>query len=270
MANIIDRLTSNFDVSKFGNDIELSDKAKSYLNTAPLSVPDWMKNDLANGSITRSDYFKNPVLIVVNDIKLNVNSIISICTNDPDNTFALGSAEAKNLANSSNTLISELHNFISHTNRISGVSTPSANTEEDATKPNYMSAMSVGAVVLTITSSSDSVSNATPILNNFTSLYIGDELTSNNSSIGNSKIFLTAADTNTVTPLQLNEIRTKIETVYTLVQTRRIADENYFTSSQQLLEEFQFLNSLNRTGSTERNLINSLIGTPKLKNIVGS
>jgi hypothetical protein len=270
MAKIIDRLTSNFDSTKFGTDINLSDKAKNYLNTAPISVPEWMKNDIANGSINRTDYFQNPVSSYVSSITSNVNSIIAVCVNDPANTFALASTEAQELANSSNTLISELQSFLSHTNRISGVSGLGSNTEIDATKPNYNSAMAVGGVVLTITASSDSVGDASPILNNFTSLYIRDELSSNSWSIGNSKVFLTGADTNTVTPVQLDQIRDKIETVYTMVNTRRTSDENYFYTSQQVIEDFQFLNALNNSGSTERNLINNLVGTTKLKNIVGS
>jgi hypothetical protein len=270
MAKIIDRLTSNFDSTKFGTDINLSDKAKNYLNTAPISVPEWMKNDIANGSINRTDYFQNPVSSYVSSITSNVNSIIAVCVNDPANTFSLASTEAQELANSSNTLISELQSFLSHTNRISGVSGLGSNTEIDATKPNYNSAMAVGGVVLTITASSDSVGDASPILNNFTSLYIRDELSSNSWSIGNSKVFLTGADTNTVTPVQLDQIRDKIETVYTMVNTRRTSDENYFYTSQQVIEDFQFLNALNNSGSTERNLINNLVGTTKLKNIVGS
>jgi hypothetical protein len=270
MTRVIDRLNSNFDSNKFGTDKNLSEKAKNYLNTVPISIATWAKNDLANSSVSRSDYFQNPVSSVISSITSNVNSIISVCVNDPANTFALASAEAQDLANSSNTLISELSEFSKHTNRISGVSSPSANTEEEALKPNYISCVSVGSVVLTITANTDGVSDASPILNNFTSLYIETELASNNWSIGNSTVFLTGADTNTVTPVQLDEIRNKINTAYSLINTRRISDENYYYTSQQIVEDFQLLNSLQNSGSTERNLINSKIGTTRLKNNLSS
>lgn len=268
MTTIINRLNSNFDPLKFGTDLNLSDKAKNYLNTSPIKVSTLVKNDLANGSISRTDYFTNPVSVYISSITSNVNSIISVCSNDPANTFALAPSEAQNLSNTSNTLVSELQEFLKHTNRISGVSPFSANTEEEALKPYYNSCMAVGGVVLSITANTDNVKDASPILNNFTSLYIDDELTSNSWTIGNSTVFLTGADTNTVTPIQLDEIRDKINTVYSLVNTRRISDESYFYESQQLIQDFQFLNAIQNSGSTERNLINNRIGTQKTKNII--
>jgi hypothetical protein len=266
MAKVIDRLGSSFDSSKFGEDINLSDKAKNYLNTAPLSIPEWMKSDIANNSVSRTDYFRNPVSFQVSEITSNVSSIISICTDDPDTNFILAAPAAKNLANTANTLKDELVTFLSHTNRLSGVS----NFADDPTKPHYTTAMALGGIALTITSSTDSVNDASPILNNFTSLYIGDELSSNSWNIGNSTVFLTEVDKTTVTTLQLNEIRDKINSAYLLVSTRRAYDESHFNRTQELIEDFQFLNALNNSGSTERNVINSLVGTTKLKNIVGS
>lgn len=270
MTRVIDRLNSNFDSNKFGTDKNLSDKAKNYLNAAPISIATWAKNDLANGSISKTDYFQNPVISTISSITSNVNSIISVCVNDPANTFSLATSEAQDLANSSNTLISELLEFTKHTNRISGVSPPSANTEEEALKPNYISCVSVGSVVLTITANTDGVSDATPILNNFTSLYIETELQANNSTIGNIKTTLTETDTNTLTPIQLQGFRNQINTAYNLIYSRRTSDENYFYASQQIVEDFQFLNSLQSAGSTERNLINSKIGTTRLKNNLSS
>ena len=172
----------------------------------------------------------------------------------------------KDLANSSNTLISELLEFSKHTNRISGVSSPSSITEEEILKPNYISCISVGSAILTITANTDGVSDATPILNNFTSLYIETELQANNSVIGTIETVLTETDTNTLTTVQLQDFRDKINTAYNLIYSRRTSDENFFQTSQQIVDDFQFLNSLQNAGSTERNLINSKIGTTKLKN----
>jgi hypothetical protein len=61
-----------------------------------------------------------------------------------------------------------------------------------------------------------------------------------------------------------------INTANTLIYQRRTEDENYFYTSQQIINEYQLLNSLQNSGSTERNLINSKIGTTKLKNSIGS
>lgn len=269
MARIIDRLTSNFDSTKFGTDKNLSNRARNFLNTSPINIATWAKNDLANGSINRTDYFQNPVLSIISSITSNINSIISVCVNDPTNTFSLSVPETQNLANSSNTLISELLEFSKHTNRISGASSPSANIGsegEGILKPDFASCISVGSIILMLTANTDGVSDTTPILNNFTSLYIETELQANNSVIGTIKTILTETDTNTLTPVQLQDFRDKVNTTYNLIHSRRTSDENFFQTSQQIADDFQFLNSLQNTGSTERNLINSKIGTTRLKN----
>jgi hypothetical protein len=266
MASILDRLSSSFDTTKFGDDINLSEQAKNYLNVSPIKVETWVKNDLANGSILKTDYFQNPVASYVSSLTSNVNSIISICLDDPDTNFPNANAAMKDLANTANSFIVQLNSFLDHTNRISNVSDDILDTETGALLPNYSMCISTGGLLTTITANTDGVDDASIILKNFTSLYIEDELASNNWTIGNSTVFLTTvANVSTVTS-EINEIKDKILTANTLIYTRRTSDENYFYSSQQIVDEFQFLNSLQKSGSTERNLIQNKIGTTKLKN----
>jgi hypothetical protein len=265
MASILDRLSSSFDLTKYGDDIELSDQAKNYLNTSPIKVETWAKNDLANGSILKSNYFQNPVASYVSAITSNVNSIISVCTDDPDTNFPNANAAVKNLANTANSFLTELNSFLGHTNRISNVSEDILDTETGALLPNYAMCISAGGLLTTITANTDGVDDASLILNNFTSLYIEDELSSNNWSIGNSTVFLSTVANTLTTTSQINEIATKLTVANTMIYTRRTADETYFYTSQQIVDEFQFLNSLQRSGSTERNLIQNKIGTTKLK-----
>ena len=269
MANVLGRLTTNFDESKFGDDINLSDKAKSFLNTNPIKIQPWVASDLANGSIVRTDYFQNPVASYISSISSNVNSIITLCTFDPANSYPLATAEVKNLANTSNNFITQLNLFLDHTNRISGVSEEIVDTNSGALKPNYQSCIGTGGILLTLTANTDNVRNATPILNQFTSLYISEELSANSSLIGNSKISLQTIPSS-LTGSQVNQIIGIINTANTLIYDRRTSDENYFYESQQIIKDFQFLNSLQNAGSTERTLINSKIGTSKLKNSIGS
>jgi len=265
---ISSRLSSSFDKSKFGDDIKLSDKALNYLNAEPIKIDDWIKSDLANGNISRSDYFINPVANYVNGISLNVNTIIQICTNDPSTNFPLATNEIKNLANSSNNLIVQLQQFLNHTNRISGVSDGGSDTSSEGLKPTYSSCISVGGILTTVIGPADNIKDSSLILNNFTSLYISEELNSNNHSIGNSTVFLSGADSSTE-PSAVNLIRNKIEMANTLLYVRRTEDENYFLQSQILLKDYQLLYSLQNSGSTERNLIKN-IGTSKLKSITSN
>jgi hypothetical protein len=269
MANVLDRLTSTFDVSKFGSDITLSEKSIAFLNTNPIKVSSWAKSDLANGTINRTDFFVNPVVSYISSITSNVNSIISLSTYDTANSYPLAITQVRNLANSSNNLINQLNLFLDHTNRISGVSDDILDTSTGGLKPNYQSCVGTGGILLTITANTDNVRNASPMLNQFTSLYINDDLNSNSWNIGNSKNSMTTIPSS-LTPTQIESINVQINAVNTFIYQRRIEDENYFYESQQIINDFQILNSLQNAGSTERNLINSKIGTTKLKNSIGS
>jgi len=268
MANVLDRLTSTFDSTKFGDDINLSDRAIQFLNTNPIKVSSWAANDLSNGAVTRTDYFQNPVASIITSISSNVNSIIALCTNDPANNYPSATASVKNLANSSNNLITQLSLFLGHTNRISGVSEPIVDTATNTLKPDYRSCVGSGGILLTLLASTDNVRTAQPMLNHFTSLYIQDELTANSWSIGNSKVSLQTVPSS-LTSSQVNAMNVIINTANTLIYQRRIEDENYFYDGQQIINDYQLLNSLENSGSTERNLISNKIGTTKLKNSLG-
>ena len=54
MASVYERLNFSFDTTKFGDSINLSENTKNYLNTAPVKLETWQKNDLANGSIVKT------------------------------------------------------------------------------------------------------------------------------------------------------------------------------------------------------------------------
>ena len=269
MANILNRLTTSFDSSKFGDDLELSAKAKAFLNTNPIKISSWASSDLSNGSIVRTDYFQNPVLTYINNISSNLNSIITLCTTNVDTNYPNSNAAIRNLANSSNNLLTQLNLFLDHTNRISGVSNNSVDTNSGGLKPNYQVCIGTGGMILTLLATTDNVRTSAPILNNFTSLYIEEELSANSWNIGNTKNALQTVPSS-LSSSEVNALNLTINTANTLLYTRRTEDENYFYSSQQILKDYQFLNSLENSGSTERTLINSKIGTTKLKNSLGS
>jgi hypothetical protein len=243
--------------------------AKQFLNTNPIKVSAWAANDLSNGAITRTDYFQNPVSSIITSISSNVNSIITLCTNDPVNNYPLATSTVLNLANSSNNLITQLNLFLDHTNRISGVSASAVDTTTGGLKPNYQACIGTGGILLTLLAATDNVRTAEPMLNHFTSLYIEDELSANSWNIGNSKVSLQTVPSS-LNSSQVEAMNVIINTANTLIYQRRTGDENYFYTSQQIINEYQLLNSLQNSGSTERNLIKNKIGTTKLKNSIGS
>jgi hypothetical protein len=283
MASVYERLNFSFDTGKFGDSINLSDNTKNFLNTAPIKLEDWQKNDLANGSIVRTDYFKNPMINVTARLSDNVNVMNQIV--QTINTFDNGSGTEMR-ANLTN-LIIEIQNYLSHTSNISGVNEAKANVSETSNVathfPDYDKAVSAGEQILMLTNATDGVSNTVPLLGNFTSLFISDEITANANNIINDIITVrnsvrvvvvsedppTSSNVSNLSAGLITTITANIAAANTLLSTRRLHDWNFFRNSINILEDYNKMNQLGRVGNTQKYLINNLVGTDKYKNNVG-
>ena len=283
MASIYERLNFSFDTSKFGDAINLSDNTKSYLKAAPVRLETWQKDELANGSIVKTDYFKNPMINVTARLSDNVNTMNQIVQSIDTFDNGSGTAMKANLTN----LIIEIRNYLSHTSNISGVTEARANISDTSNVlthfPDYNKAVSAGEQILLLTSSTDGVANTVPLLGNFTSLFISDEITANANNIINDlvtvrnsvRIEVVGGETPTssnVSNLSANLITTITANVLaanTLLSTRRLHDWNFYRNSLNILEDYNKINQLGRIGNTQKYLINNLVGTDKYKNNVG-
>ena len=164
MSSIYERLNFSFDTSKFGDAINLSDNTKSYLKAAPVRLETWQKDELANGSIIKTDYFKNPMITVTTRLGGNVAELNSIL--QTIDTFDNGSGTE--LKSSATNLVIEIRNYLSHTSNISGVTEATANISANSSLithfPDYNKAVSAGEQILLLTSSTDNVANTVPLL----------------------------------------------------------------------------------------------------------
>ena len=155
MASIYERLNFSFDTGKFGDAINLSDNTKSYLKAAPVRLETWQKDELANGSIVKTDYFKNPMINVTARLSDNVNTMNQIVQSIDTFDNGSGTAMKANLTN----LIIEIRNYLSHTSNISGVTEARANISDTSNVlthfPDYNKAVSAGEQILLLTSSTD-------------------------------------------------------------------------------------------------------------------
>ena len=283
MASIYERLNFSFDTGKFGDAINLSDNTKSYLKAAPVRLETWQKDELANGSIVKTDYFKNPMINVTARLSDNVNTMNQIVQSIDTFDNGSGTAMKANLTN----LIIEIRNYLSHTSNISGVTEARANISDTSNVithfPDYNKAVSAGEQILLLTSSTDNVANTVPLLGNFTSLFISDEITSNANNIINNLVLVrnsirtetTGGETPTssnVSNLSANLITTitaNVVAANTLLSTRRLHDWNFYRNSLNILEDYNKINQLGRIGNTQKYLINNLVGTDKYKNNLG-
>jgi hypothetical protein len=137
------------------------------------------------------------------------------------------------------------------------------------------SALAVGRQILNITNTTDSVQNNTPILGNFTSLYTGNTLSSLNISIINDYITLnnsiSIVSGNAVSNISnsaMNTIISDIQSLQTLMDTRRSGDWTFYQNSLAVMQDYQTVLQFSNIGATQNSLI-TLIGTPKLHSRLG-
>ena len=283
MASVYERLNFSFDTGKFGDSINLSEGTKSYLNTAPVKLETWQKSDLANGSIVRTDYFKNPMITVTTRLSDNVNVMNQIVQTIDTFDNGSGTAMKANLTN----LIIEIRNYLSHTSNISGVTEARANVSETSNVithfPDYDKAVSAGEQILMLTNATDGVANTVPLLGNFTSLFISDDITANANNIINDLVTVrnsirieviggetpTSSNISNLSANLITTITSNVVAANTLLSTRRLHDWNFYRNSLNILDDYNKINSLGRVGNTQKYLINNLVGTDKYKNNVG-
>ena len=283
MASIYERLNFSFDTGKFGDAINLSDNTKSYLKAAPVRLETWQKDELANGSIVKTDYFKNPMINVTARLSDNVNTMNQIVQSIDTFDNGSGTAMKANLTN----LIIEIRNYLSHTSNISGVTEARANISDTSNVlthfPDYNKAVSAGEQILLLTSSTDGVANTVPLLGNFTSLFISDEITANANNIINDLVRVrnsvrtevvggetpTSSNVSNLSANLITTITANVVAANTLLSTRRLHDWNFYRNSLNILEDYNKINQLGRVGNTQKYLINNLVGTDKYKNNVG-
>lgn len=179
--SVFSNLDFNFDTSKFGSSLYLSPQAEAYLNAAPLQISTWQKDDLTNGNVQMTNYYKNPTQDVCSYLTSNATSILTWSAfSDTPNTFPNATTAADNYIANLNSLLLEIPIFKSHTDNVSGVTAVTAHTD---TVPSLKMALSIGNQLLRVVNATDNVSNTVPLLGNMTSLYIIDDLVANNNLI---------------------------------------------------------------------------------------
>lgn len=267
--SIFAKLGFNFDTNKFGDAQYLSVPAKLYLNSSPMLITTWQQNDIANGNIQMSNYYKNPLANDCALLSANASNIYVFA-----NTISFSSASSSNVANLKNTassLYTEILSFKSHTDNVSGYATMTSNTD---TIPCLSTATSMGNHLLRIVSATDNIQNTTPMLGSMTSLFIGSEVNSNVAMV-NTKLSIlnssVAPNGNCwLSDAQVISIKNDLDNFNTFINYRRTSDWNFFANSVTIIMDTMKLTSFSSVGNTQNNLIYNLIGTDRLKNNLNS
>lgn len=273
MTTIYERLDLNFDTDKFGDVNVLDEKTIRYYTEFPNTLKDWQYADITGAPLSRSDYFRNPVINVSSELRITVNNMIQIANGVTYSNSANTGAQIYTTAVST---LPEVDAFITHTNNVSGVS---AQSMSSANIPSYDLALSIGNEILRIVVSEEEILNASPFLGNFTSLFIesdlrvlANNLVINVSELANSITIIYTEESpyvsyvSNLSSSKINSIYSNITAAYDLVHDRRTEDWEFYQRSRQILNDYMMLNRFNNLGNTQRTLISDYIGTDRLKN----
>jgi hypothetical protein len=281
-ANVFNRLSFSFDTNKFGDAIYLSQETKNFLNTQPISLETWQKNDLANGTIIATNYYKNPMLGISNQLRANAQNLLGLLSSINSYDYAGGIP----MASSTSGLIGEIELYKEHTSNVAGVTKAEATVPEDGSPvieyPDYDSAVQLGQNLLMLLNNTDGIQDSTPLLGSMTSLFISDEIVSNTITIGQdystvNMTLRTDIDANgnviilsNITTDAANLIVTHVQSANGMLNTRRLHDWNFFRQGLILLEDSNKIENLENVGNTQLYLINNLIGTDDYKKKLAS
>ena len=272
--SIFSRLGFNYNTSNFGNIVNYTSEVAAYMNTAPNLLSDWQLDEMNTSTV--GGYFKNPMATDLINLKTSVDNIAVVA----NATYFINVDESTvdDMISYAQTLSTEITSFKGHSDRISGVTT-STNTAE---LPDFNSAMSVGKSIAIMVKQSDNIQNNTPILANFTSLFIKNDVSYSNTTIsvdnntlnnsltsnGTSNTYTYDSDISLTTA---NKIISDMSSLYNNLHNRRTGDVNYYLNSLTVMEEFQLTSQIMNYGDVGMYLVNNYIGTDKLiNNLSGS
>jgi len=265
---VFNNFNYNFDNSRFGSIINLNSDQANTLNLVSntTNFAPWQISDLANSSISLTDYFQNPTFTYCTQMSSNL-SIISVSAQYLSNSNNSGSpADVANaasiLANTANACILEVSKFGSHTNNISGVSANSGSY----TIPTYQMIIGMGSQLTMLLNKTDGIANAVSTLGSMTSLFINDILVANTITISNGANVISSGNTanTTLTANVIYALSNNIANVTTTLYNSRIQDWNFYTTGMTTLKNYMFLHGFSALGNTQGGLINNVIGTPSL------
>ena len=275
MASIFERLSFNFDSSKFGDIELLGNTSIDYYNSISTNLKDWQYQDIINSTAGREQYFVNPVAQVCSDIKISANSLylnsLNVSFENDETTGNLISPKSQD-------------EFKSHTDNVSGVSTLSMSQGI----PSYDLMVAVGNEITRLIVTEENIANTSGVFGSATSLFVGDDLDTyltilqNDVDLVDSSIRLEEIvdpeDPNTTIQIEVSNLTigqvasvyNNVSSLYTLINTRRTEDWQFFQNSLDILSDLANVTRFTYVGNTQISLINQYIGTEKLKTIIAN
>lgn len=275
---IYSRLEFNFDKNKFGDAKELPKQSIDYYKALSTNLKSWQYDDVSNDTAGRTEYFRNPVSAVTINLTTKSGQLFDAANGV---TFQNNVPTGVLIATTADNLTIELPKFKSHTDNVSGVSSEPMSPGV----PSYDMIVAVGNEITRVIVNEDDITDTSGVLGSATSLFIESELNqyltilTNDITLVNNSISITVPDpenpsvfeyVSNLTNQQITSVYNNVSSLYTLVNSRRLHDWNFFQNSLDVLTDVSMVNRFSAVGNLQKTLINDYIGTQKLKNIIAN
>ena len=255
--------TTNSTVSAYNSNVQ------TQMAMVPPLLSPWQANAVGSGTVT--NFFQNPVANVTQSIWSVSNTLISLANNLTSTVSSTITTELANV-NTNAILIStsSANSYLYITNRQSNVVPPNS----DTITPHYTTAISQSKTLSYLVNQTDGVQNNSVIMGNFTSVTLGNTLTSLYNTMNTLTNLLKTTITYGIGPSYANTTNIDaanasllVSSVYEINQLMTVypaQDTQFFQNSANVLNDFSTVTQFSNLGQSQMYLLNNYIGSPSL------
>jgi hypothetical protein len=256
---------SNFDYSQFGAALYPTNQSLQSIQTASknIKLTDWQIANLQSQTANPWDLYVNPC----NSVCVSLASNLHIALNTFNSLPQPRSGTDNVIGAVVSTCIQALDNFRYHTDNLSGMNSGNTRGQQlflstldphgGYIYPTLDGVTAVGTQLLPLLYKTDGINTTLPVLAGMTSLFLTNTITYGyNLGLTSWAQSYTGGD---------SSANYSMNTLITLLDSRRTSDTNYYANALTLLKNYAMLRSLEGIGVTKTWLINNLIGSPGLK-----
>jgi hypothetical protein len=134
--------------------------------------------------------------------------------------------------------------------------------------PHYDISIGYGKMMMYLTNKTDNVQNNSPMIGSFTSIFASNNINANaNTFLTYTNIFISTTNTtnSNISSTNANALFDVANTLYSMMTNYRQQDIDFYTNTKTVMDRYNAVSSFKNIGQTETDLINTYIGTDKIK-----
>ena len=270
--------------------VKLPDSTIAHMNVVPPVISTWQAQDIANNNV--GGYTFNPVSNSIYWMSNTANTILSYSPIVPtvsgvDSLINNIIANSTYLSIGNSTYSQNAITFLYHTDRLSGVRSQSddANVKITGTSlPYYQTAVQAAKSATYIVNQTDGIANNSVMLGSFTSILSSNQINQlantisyNVKTLVNSLTLVSPGEgagsnyyTSNLSLSTAGTIANNFANVVSIMTTRETADKAFYVKLQNLVNNYNTTKQFTNLGDTDGLLLNTYIGTSKIKSRINS